>query len=375
MYPPIHQKPDRTFSFDRLNMLWDRFPQYHQMTVFSSIGRLLEEHESWQEDFAELQEEYQREQYDRFLIQLSWSDLPYRYETKRLIQEHGPFSVNPYAEAFLEQFADLDTDQKACFLFPESCVSQFFVISEVCRRAEQFRPIRNLFPDEEKIHFLAVFDKQNLDDVLLMYHLLYTNTSQDVYGGYTLYDYSLPWYQSHLCEDGIVLRSPWLPDRIAKYQGNLPFYYNPSKTVYVRRNIKHIIENGYFSSELSFFWNLTRVIMPFFIGGMRILRCMKKKTDSRQTGGWNVQGSGQISRQRELSDPGGNMSCPCFMRSERDFRIRFISTVPTGLEDRAWTCTFPLNRQPSNTRGFSTTCLWSFSGEKKHWNKGRNLTA
>lgn len=264
MYPPIHQKPDRTFSFDRLNMLWDRFPQYHQMTVFSSIGRLLEEHESWQEDFAELQEEYQREQYDRFLIQLSWSDLPYRYETKRLIQEHGPFSVNPYAEAFLEQFADLDTDQKACFLFPESCVSQFFVISEVCRRAEQFRPIRNLFPDEEKIHFLAVFDKQNLDDVLLMYHLLYTNTSQDVYGGYTLYDYSLPWYQSHLCEDGIVLRSPWLPDRIAKYQGNLPFYNNPSKTVYVRRNIKHIIENGYFSSELSFFWNLTRVIMPFF---------------------------------------------------------------------------------------------------------------
>lgn len=40
----------------------------------------------------------------------------------------------------MDQFADWDTDRKAYFLFP----------------------------DEEKVHFLAVFDKQNMDDVLLM---------------------------------------------------------------------------------------------------------------------------------------------------------------------------------------------------------------
>lgn len=245
-------------------MLWDRYPQHHEMTVFSSLEQLLEEHESWKEDFTELREEYEREQYDRFLVQLSWADLPYRHATKALIEHHGPFSVNPYVEAFLEQFSDLDPDHKACFLFPESFVSQFFVISEVCRRAEQFHPVRNLFPDEEKVHYLAVFDKRKMDDVLLMYHLLYTNTSQDVFGGYSLYEYSLPWYQTHLCENGTVLRSPWLPDRIAKYQGNLPYHFNPSKTVYVRRNIRHIIENGYFDSELDFFWNLTQIVMPFF---------------------------------------------------------------------------------------------------------------
>lgn len=201
---------------------------------------------------------------DSFLVQLSWSDLPYRYETRKLIEAAGPLAPNPYVEAFMDQFRDIDTDRKACFLFPESFVSQFFVVTEVCREAEAFHPVRSLFPDEDKVHYLAVFDKTDMDNVLLMYHLLYRNISQEVYGGYSLYDYPLPWYQTHLWTDGIVLRSPYLPDRLAKYQGNLPFHHNPVKTVYVRRNIEHILGCGYFDTELEFFRNLTRVIMPFF---------------------------------------------------------------------------------------------------------------
>lgn len=263
MYPPIHEKPIITYSYDRLRMLWDRYPQYHEMTTFSTLDALLEEHESYQKDFEDLREEYTSNDYERFLVQLSWSDLSYRYATMKLI-ENDEFPSNPYVDAFLSQFEDIDTDRKACFLFPESFVSQFFVITEVCRQAEIFRPVNSLFPDEEKVHYLAVFDKENMDTVLLMYHLLYTNTSQEVFGGYSLYDYSLSWYQTHLWQDGIVLRSPYLPDRLAKFQGNLPFHHNPVKTVHVRRNIEHILECGYFKSELDFFQSLTRVIMPFF---------------------------------------------------------------------------------------------------------------
>ena len=263
MYPPIHEKPTITYSYDRLRMLWDRYPQYHEMTTFSTLDALLEEHESYQKDFEDLREEYISNDYERFLVQLSWSDLSYRYATMKLI-ENDKFLSNPYVDAFLSQFEDIDTDRKACFLFPESFVSHFFVITEVCRQAEVFRPVNSLFPDEEKVHYLAVFDKENMDTVLLMYHLLYTNTSQEVFGGYSLYDYSLSWYQTHLWQDGIVLRSPYLPDRLAKFQGNLPFHHNPVKTVHVRRNIEHILECGYFKSELDFFLSLTRVIMPFF---------------------------------------------------------------------------------------------------------------
>ncbi len=275
---PIHEKPRWTFTYDRLNKLWDRYPQYHNMATFSSLDELLEEHQSYQKDFEELREEYVSNHYDRFLVNLSWTDLPYRYETKKQIKTAGSFDRNPYVEAFMDQFTGLDTDHKAYFLFPESYVSQFFVIMEICRRAEALHPVKNIFPDEDKVHYLAVFDKRNMDDVLLMYHLLYTNnSSQEISGGYSLYDYSLPWYHNHLQEEGIVLRSPYLPDRIAKYQGNLPYYHNPVKTVYVRRNIEHILKCGYFSSELEFFLNLTKIIMPFFQWWYRDLALYEEK--------------------------------------------------------------------------------------------------
>ena len=264
MYP-IHEKPAASFSFDRLDMLWERYPQYHERTTFGTLEDILEEHESYQKDFdEELRDEYQKNDYGRFLVNLSWSDLAYRYATKELITASPPFQENPYVASFMDQFSHLDTDHNACFLFPESFVSQFFVIMEVCKRASSFHPVRPMFPDEKKIHYLAVFDKENMDDILLMYHLLYTNTSEDLFGGYSLYDYSLPWYQSHLWVNGTVLRSPFLPDRIAKYQGGLPFHHNPVKTVHVRRNIQHMLECGYFSSELEFFMCLTKTVMPLF---------------------------------------------------------------------------------------------------------------
>ncbi len=263
-YPPVHEKLHFSDDFGRLEMLWERYPQHHERTTFAVMEDLLAEHESWQQDFAELREEYEENGYDRFLVQLSWADLAYRHAAMERIREAGPLEPNPYVAAFMEQFAGIDTDRKACFLFPESVVSQFFVILEVCKRAEEFRPLRNLFPDEEKTHFLAVFDKRDMETVLLMFHLLYTNASEDLYGGYSLYDYSLPWYQNHLWVDGVPLRSPYLPDRIAKFQGTLPFYHNPAKTVYVRRNVEHMLASGYFSSELELFRNLTEVVMPVF---------------------------------------------------------------------------------------------------------------
>ena len=144
----VHKKPAVSLSFDRLDALWERYPQYHEMAPFTTLDALLEEHESYAKDFDELREEYEAGRYDRFLVQLSWSDLAYRYATRRLIESAESMDppraaeVNPYVEAFMEQFAGLDTDYKACFLFPESFVTQFFVIMEVCKRAESLRTVK-----------------------------------------------------------------------------------------------------------------------------------------------------------------------------------------------------------------------------------------
>ena len=390
LYPPVHEKTPLTFSFDRIEMLWERYPQYHEMAAFSTLDALLQDHESWQKDFGDLRKEYEENQYDRFLVQLSWADLPYRYATKKLIESSGkrvessgqpiessgkliessgqPIessgspAENPYVRAFMEQFADIDTDRKACFIFPESYVSQFFVIAEVCKRAEIFHPIKNLFPDDEKIHYLAVFDKRNMDDVLLMYHLLYTNGSGDLFGGYSIYDYSLPWYQSHLQEEGIVLRSPFLPDRIAKYQGSLPFYHNPSKTVYVRRNIDHILEAGYFSSELDFFLSLTQILMPFFQWWYQDLTLYEEKDGYRTD--WRLA---RTKIRTQLTADG-------IIKPKWKHELTLFHAVRKRHQDTLSISSFRPCRRPSNTRGSSTTGRSIFSEVKKHCCRGRSLT-
>nr|MCR5160563.1 hypothetical protein [Lachnospiraceae bacterium] len=58
MYPPVHRRKKTVLDFDRLNMLWERYPQYHERTTFAIMDELLAEHESWQADFEELREEY-----------------------------------------------------------------------------------------------------------------------------------------------------------------------------------------------------------------------------------------------------------------------------------------------------------------------------
>ena len=56
MYPPIHEKKEQPLSYKRLDMLWERYPQFHEMTTFSTLDALLEEHESYRKDFDELRE-------------------------------------------------------------------------------------------------------------------------------------------------------------------------------------------------------------------------------------------------------------------------------------------------------------------------------
>ena len=72
-----------------------------------TLEELLEDHESYRKDFDELREEYESEGYDKFLVQLSWSDLPYRRATKEFIEKAGSIRTNPYVEAFIDQFAQL----------------------------------------------------------------------------------------------------------------------------------------------------------------------------------------------------------------------------------------------------------------------------
>ncbi len=113
MYPPIHEKTVFPDNFTRLEKLWDNYTQFHKQSTFTTLDKLLEEHESYQKDFTEeLRKEYESRGYDKFLIQLSWSDLPYRYATKDLIEKSEPVRPNRYVEKFMDQFRKIDTFEK-----------------------------------------------------------------------------------------------------------------------------------------------------------------------------------------------------------------------------------------------------------------------
>ena len=185
-----------------------------------------------------------------------------------------------------------------------------------------------------------------MDDIILMYHLLYTNTSEDLFGGYSLYDYSLPWYQSHLWVDGIVLRSPYLPDRIAKYQGSLPFHHNPVKTVHVRRNIQYMLECGYFSSELEFFMCLTMTVMPLFQWWYEDLTLYEEKDGLKSN--WRLE------------------------RTKIRTQLTAEGIIKPKWNDRALIFIFHHSRLPLNIRGYSTIFQSISLAEKKLWRRDRN---
>ena len=100
MYPPVHEKTGFAFSFDRLNMLWERSLKYHEMTTFTTLDQLLEDHEGYRQDFEEVRDEYTENGFDRFLIQLSLNDLPYMMRRTRGHENIPVFGSVSIAAAF-----------------------------------------------------------------------------------------------------------------------------------------------------------------------------------------------------------------------------------------------------------------------------------
>ena len=267
MKPAVHLKPDPVNDMDytRLNKLWAGNLRVRDMTIFTTLDSILSDHESFQKDLSdEDRAEFLLKGYEKFFVQLSWSDLPYRKKTMELLLAHAPIHTNPLVSAFMSQFAEIDSDKETAFIYPQSYAYQYFIVQEVCRKAKRIVVLNNLFPDQDEIQYMAVFSKENMEDILLLHHIIYTADANEIFGGYKIYGNTLPYYLDHLCYKDTVLRSPWLPDRLTKYQSGLSWHHNPAKILRVRREIDHILAMGWFKDELEFFHALAIDIMPLF---------------------------------------------------------------------------------------------------------------
>lgn len=231
--------------------------------VTITLSEYLNRKPSLKKNIESIQKEFIEKGYEKFLISGYGLEILNRKRTEEYILDSGDLQINNFIQNFINQFTDINLENDAAFIFPESFAPNYFEAMEVCKNAKVLRKINNIFPEEDNVHWLAVFNKSDITNVLLMYHIVYSGVMQDNFGGYKLFGYGLSWYADNLEYNGTVLRSPWLPDYLAHFQGFSTRRDNPYIIFQIRKNIDYLLEKGYFIDELNLYRHLYQVLMPF----------------------------------------------------------------------------------------------------------------
>ena len=134
--------------------------------------------------------------YERFLWKPTLAEFECMRITLEKVAKHKHI-VNERITSFMEQFKH----DGIVFMFPERYDSVFFIIQEVCKAAN-VRIINNIYPDDETVNYIAVFDKSDVENIVLMNHLAYSGYMSDVFGGYKLYGNSLGYYAEFCADNG-----------------------------------------------------------------------------------------------------------------------------------------------------------------------------
>lgn len=225
-----------------------------------TLSEFIEHTPAYKNGIEDIKNEFIEKGYEKFLTTFVTSN---RKATEEYILSDGDLVVNKYVSDFLKQFDDIDFSNNIVFLFPESYASNYFEAKEICKDATILRKINNIFPIEDSIHWIGVFNKADNRSITVMFHIIYSGVMGDNFGGYKLLGFGLPWYADNLVHKDTVLRSPWLPDYLAHFQGFGVQRNNPKIIMQIRQNIDYLLEQGYFNSELEIFRNLYQVLMPF----------------------------------------------------------------------------------------------------------------
>lgn len=202
--------------------------------------------------------------YEKFLVTNGAEEILNRLMTGRFISLAGKLNINSQIKDFINQFRFINFDEQVAFVFPESYSSNYYIAMEVSKNADEIKEIKNIFPEEDIKHFVAVFSKDKIEEILIMSHIIYSGVMGDSFGGYKLFGYSLICYADMTCYENIALRSPWLPDVLSHFLGYNVSRDNPYMIIDVRRKIDYFIENGYFMDEVELYRNLYQILMPFF---------------------------------------------------------------------------------------------------------------
>lgn len=225
----------------------------------SSLELFLKEFPKYSHGIERIREDFIKSGYEKFL----WRETPDEWtcmkETSKKVSTYKHFPHDRVLE-FLNQFS-FDSNE-VFFIFPKRNNSTFFIIKEVCSNAKTFAIINNIFPEDDTINYIAVFDKTNTNDIILMNHLAYSGYMSDVFGGYKLFNYGLSFYAEFCADDEVqyMLQRPNEIMHFLNYQTRCDT--NPYIIYEVRKNIERIVRN-YYKNEFELYMDLNYCLLPF----------------------------------------------------------------------------------------------------------------
>lgn len=209
--------------------------------------------------------------YDKFIDKgcekFLWPN--YRFQSKSeqnteaLIREAGDLIPNNDVFKFMGQFEWIDWDNEVAFIYPEDYTNNFFIIEEIAKGAKEKIIIENIFSLDDTINHLVVFDKKDIEDIVIMFYLTYSSSMVgDNFGGYKLFGKGLMFYADNLEYKGTVLKRF---GRLAHFQGNQTRRdTNPFIILESRESVELVMKHGYFKDELELFRNLYEFVLPEF---------------------------------------------------------------------------------------------------------------
>lgn len=148
------------------------------------------------------------------------------------------------------------------YIFPKRNCATYLIIQEVCKQAKSVTILNNIFPEDETVNYLAVFDIADTNSITLMNHLAYSGYMSDVFGGYKLFNYSLPYYADFCADDDgqYLLERPNKIMHFLNYQTRRDT--KPFIIYDVRKNIEFITKK-YFTREFDLFYDFNYTLLPF----------------------------------------------------------------------------------------------------------------
>lgn len=182
--------------------------------------------------------------------------------TRKLEAGYGKISLNDNVAKFSENLSKIMQDN-IVYIFPENYSPEYYMAKEISRKAKKSYVLENIFPEDDTINWIAIFDKSQEKETELMFRVVYNTVgnmkTNDNFGGYKLFHHGLMYYADCLQYHG----QPLTKKTFAHFQGyacrrdNNPFLILESRKV-----SEMLIRLQYFPNEYELFYNLYHGLLP-----------------------------------------------------------------------------------------------------------------